>query len=335
MKKKFYVGSAGLLVAMLLGSCASGGGDSKASQDPLDAVSSDSSDGVSPIVDKPEYVTDEGVSFCEYGYYPQTHVSDKETIAALDAMTSPQMGSWYFYKGDYYAKTTLTFVVYSYFDDGEKIKRGSTYWFKCEPIRWKVLSSAGKQTKLVSAKLLDTQNYTEYYFPWCEDEEEECISKFGYYLNNYKESLVRDWLNGEFYNAAFSFGDSFVLTTEVDNSAATTNDPKTKYACENTNDKVYLLSYQDYSTYFSDDSSRMCLTTDWARAKGAATGNTPDIKKMCEYWTRSPYAIDKFPDFRDVCVVSILGSKNFFRSQGYSETDPPYICVRPAITISD
>ena len=39
--------------------------------------------------------------------------------------------------------------------------------------------------------------------------------------NNYKNSSIRKWLNGGFLNKAFS-DDSLIVTTEVDNSTAST-----------------------------------------------------------------------------------------------------------------
>ena len=96
------------------------------------------------------------------------------------------------------------------------------------------------------------------------------------YANNYKYSDLRQWLTNDFYNSAFALDDSLVQTTLVDNSASTTSSSSNSYACENTEDKVFLPSYKDYSnssygfpTNAGSSKARYSKTTDWARARGA------------------------------------------------------------------
>lgn len=78
--------------------------------------------------------------------------------------------------------------------------------------------------------------------------------------NNYKNSSIRKWLNGGFLNKAFS-DDSLIATTEVNNSTASTCQNTNPYVCENTNDKIFLLSRQDMlnEDYFTDKDSRIRL----------------------------------------------------------------------------
>lgn len=78
--------------------------------------------------------------------------------------------------------------------------------------------------------------------------------------NNYKNSSIRKWLNGGFLNKAFS-DDSLIATTEVKNFTASTCQNTNPYVCENTNDKIFLLSRQDMlnEDYFTDKDSRIRL----------------------------------------------------------------------------
>ncbi len=243
-----------------------------------------------------------------YGLYPQTHVSDAAIVAALDSLTSADINGWYFYDGQYYAKETAKPRDSSYvFDDGTKIVSGTSYWFKCEPIEWKVLSSGGGSYSLVSAALLDAHRY-------------------GDPSNNYANSEIREWLNGDFLSSAFALGDSHIQTTTVDNSASTTDSSSNKYACENTEDKVYLLSYQDYknASYFADDAARRCKTTDYARARGAWYSTDPSYLYNGVYWTRSPHSDYSF------CAW-------FVSIDGYLGIDYVYDshrAVRPVLTIN-
>ncbi len=225
--------------------------------------------GIIPAIDETNHTL-------TYGLYPQTHVNDDNTIAALDALASPESNGWYLYNDEYYAKTSANPHYSSYtFNDGTTIVKDTTYWFKCELIEWKILSSGDGAYSVVSSLLLDTHRYNEYYGG----------TKNGYYANNYSNSEIRSWLNGEFYSSAFALGDRYIQTTTVDNSPSTTNSPSNKYACENTEDKVYLLSYQDYMNefYFVDNASRKCEVTDWAKANKAYCYDGFGI-----YWTRSP-----------------------------------------------
>ena len=65
--------------------------------------------------------------------------------------------------------------------------------------------------------------------------------------NNYARSTIRAWLNNEFYNNSFRSEElrKRILNTEVDNSLASTMDETNENVCENTYDKVFLLSLKE------------------------------------------------------------------------------------------
>ncbi len=253
-----------------------------------------------------------------YGLYPQTRVSDGDLIKYLNALTIAKSNGWYLFNGEYYAKKSAKPYRSDYtFGDGTKIVSGTTYWFKCEPITWKILSSTDDGTySLVSTALLDAHRYNAY---WSGKDSN------GYYANNYEQSEIRAWLNDDFYNSAFSLGDSLIQTTAVDNSAATTDSSSNSYACKNTEDKVYLLSYQDYknTSYFADSPARQCETTDWARANGAYYHTSSSYLYSGWYWTRSPRSGDS-------------GYAWYVSGDGYlydNYVDPARGSVRPSLRI--
>ncbi len=251
-----------------------------------------------------------------YGIYPQTRVSDEAKIASLNAVESAESNGWYLLDGEYYAKKEADPWSSSYaFDDGATIVSGTTYWFKCDPIEWKILSSDSGEYSLVSTALLDAHDYHS-------STSSRTIGGKTVYPNNYEHSGIREWLNGDFYNLAFSLGDSCVLTTTVDNSASTTGFSSNPYACGNTEDKVYLLSYQDYknASYFADDDARKCKTTDWARASGAYCGT--DYNGW--YWTRSPLSFGAY-------YACYVGSGDLYNYYDY--VDRSDFSVRPSLRI--
>ena len=251
-----------------------------------------SRDGSSPIYDR-------DAKTLVYGLYPQTHVSDEKLVSELEKL-SPSANVWSLYEGRYYAKCIAKpnndgFACLE-FDDGSSIVNGQAYWFRCDPIEWRVLSITDGICLVVSRYLLDAHRYHKR-------------------SNGYSKSEIRKWLNGDFLNAAFPPNDSFVQTTEVDNSERTTCENCNEYACEDTKDKVFLLSCKDYKSadYFADDASRKCKTTDWARANGASYGAGLDPFTGL-YWTRSPNSYDSEAAW---CVDG----------NGAVNNDPDYGCV--------
>ena len=224
-----------------------------------------------------------------YGIYPQTVVDDEELITSLNDLDSAESNGWYLYESEYYAKVSATPYNSSYvFDNGTTIVSGTTYWFKCEPIVWNVLSNNSGEYYIVSSVLLDAHCYYN-------SLSTRTIDGKTVYANNYKYSDIRTWLNADFYNSAFALGNEHIRTTTVNNSASTTNSSSNSYACANTEDKVFLPSYQDYinssygfSTSTGSTNTRYCKTTDWARARGAWYSTSSSKLYNGYYWTRSP-----------------------------------------------
>lgn len=260
-----------------------------------------------------------------YGLYPQTNVSDSEILTALNALESPEINDWYLYNGDYYAKTVANPYANDLdFTNGTNVVSGTTYWFKCEPISWKVLSNTNGICYLLSDIAIDTHAYHNSTDSRTSEDDSTI------YANNYKYSDIRSWLNGDFYNTAFTFGNTYIETTIVDNSAATTRRSDNAYACENTVDTVFLPSYQDcvnedygFATSYQTTDTRSCIATDWVRARGGRTSKYYTIPYGCRYWTRSPSAFEG-----DAAVA--VDEDGWINNRDILGT---FYCVRPAITI--
>ena len=192
-----------------------------------------------------------------YGMYPQTHVSDTATIAALNA-TSAESNGWYKYNDEYYAKLTgKPTETYFKFADGTTVETGVEYWFKCELITWKILSSdsdAGTYS-LVSNKLLDAHRFDDATSTWVGSE-------------------IEEWLNADFYNEAFNLGSNYVSKTEIDGSS----------------DSLYLLTNAEITSYFTSENARICKPSDYAIANGTPYYNLEWYPNNGgQYWTRSSY----------------------------------------------
>ncbi len=249
------------------------------------------------------YDTNKTVTGIEYGYYPQSHVSDTSTISSLNALTSADTTTgWYLLDDTYYCKKRVVSRGKITFSDDVDADDGDECWFKCEPIEWKILSFKNSKYSLVSSVLLDSQAY-----------------RSGARNNNYKDSDIRTWLKGSFYNLAFSSNNSYIEEVTVDNSASTTDSLTNSYVCDDTDDKVYLLSYKDYNNinYFADDASRVCEETDYTLSCDCYGG----------YWTRSPYSDIPAPYYAwYVNHTGELDSNCYDTAYNYG--------VRPGITVS-
>ena len=270
-------------------------------------------------------LTDDGKAVL-YGYYPQTRVSDNTMISALETL-SPSVNGWYFYEDSYYAKVTSTlYNGESYnFNNGDKILDNTNYWFKCESIKWRVLSVANNKYTLISDVLLDVKAYYEQYASRTIDGQEV-------FANNYEHSDIRKWLNNDFYNTAFALNNSSITEVTLDNSANTTDSNENKYAGNNTIDKVYLPSYKDmlssslgFDTSNGVSASRQAKTTDYARVRGAWS-NIRDSQYLYNstYWTRSATSQYYY------CAWNVNSSGNL---SAYA-VDGNAHCVRPCITIT-
>ena len=233
----------------------------------------------------------EGKKYVNYGSYPQTHVSDSALLEELNKLTVTNERGYYEYNGKKYAKITAKpyqsgsyndkygNTAYYAYSDGARLYNNKTEWFVVEPIKWRVLEENEGSVKVVSTMILDSSCYyvNTYY---------RNIDGVDIAPNNYKYSTLRGFLNNGFYNSAFTTAQqNAILITDVDNGATSTN----PYACENTQDKVFALSYNEasYSSYFANDAERQLKVTDYAKATGAWFG-TDDYENDGLWWLRSP-----------------------------------------------
>lgn len=109
-------------------------------------------------------------------------------------------------------------------------------WFRWEPIVWNVLYNNGRQALAASSVVLDAQSFSN------------ALGKYGgVSANDYAHSGIRKWLNGEFFNAAFSAEErASIAEWYADNRACTAENFDVDL--ESVWDKVFLLSFSDVRT---------------------------------------------------------------------------------------
>lgn len=233
-------------------------------------------------------------NYLYFGRYPQTLKESNVTILNVQDRNGYYLGS----DNEYYAKIKTNVTANLKFKNGEPIVFKNEYYFKVEPIKWRILDESNSGAFILCEDVIDSRIFDDS-------------------LNNYKESLIRAWLNEEFYKTAFNeLQRNLIKVTEVDNSESTTFTPNATnhYVCENTFDKIFLPSYKDLRTphygfnmdYSNRDLARLKQSTDYIRAKGEFF-STFSIYDGCScYLTRSP--ITGGPDF--VSQVYIEGYLN-------------------------
>ena len=294
-------------------------------------------DGINPI----RYTRED--KYIYFGYWPQTLERDENVIAKLNEIAgTPPLPrdkenpyNWESHEGTTYMwqkiiihngtkylgvqmndyRASGVYALSSYI-----MKNGyftfEVYWFKYEPIKWRILTTSGNSAYIMSDIALDSFSiqpdryqgfYNEKYGVFRTDQNGNMD---GTYANNWEYCFLRRWLNETFYNEVFNkLQKEIIQTTHLDNTARSSNPNdypkyygygenagKNKFAdqCKDTDDKIFLLSLRDITTTAygfnkdvrAEDPARNLQATDFAKLHGAPM-NTND-KKYVTWYTRSP-----------------------------------------------
>ena len=244
-----------------------------------------------------------GGRYVKFGDWPQTVMASGVTV---DRSRSQTMGMFTCYlgsDGNWYVDAAENAygsgTEYQYTNGEQAGQYGTTTkWFKVEPIVWRVLTENYNGKALLLAEKVLTGGIV-----WDDDK------------NKYMESNIRRWLNGNsgtaaqsdyvngtgFLQTAFTVNaQNLIAATTVDNSEGSTfgtgetQQWANQYVCSNTTDKVFLLSEKEatdsgygFAAYGESDSTRIRVTTDYAKATGVYQSSTEGYGGW--WWLRSPY----------------------------------------------
>ncbi len=185
------------------------------------------------------------------------------------------------------------------------------------PIEWLVLARDGNKALLISRYGLDAQPYNE---KWTNVTWEECT--------------LHTWLNGTFMNKAFTANEQTgILLTNVDNSSSQGYSGWSTSGGNNTQDKIFLLSYAEANQYLdvtyadrNNMKSRVAPTA-YAEKQGAYASNynnkTADGDESRWWWLRSSGRIQS-----NAALVYFDGSLTYYYVTYGSA------CVRPALWVN-
>lgn len=270
--------------------------------------------------------TDTTPTIIEYGFYPQAVVDDDDVKSELesyveDLPTEDDKKTWtsYGYYDDDVVSNYMWYKDIDIDDDGVKDYRGvyftkyrgnsasstayssdsavnnndiykngyrkeTVYWFKFEPVIWDVVDDAGANDKrIVSRYAIDAQH-------WHTSSADRPDGLNTIYANNYKESSIKEWLNNDFYYTVFDiYRQKNNVLNLTDNSLESTGKTTTNnYLCNDTVDKVYLLSVKEYNSYLKNKSYAPVRPTDYAQIQGADVQASGSNAGYSVYWLRTP-----------------------------------------------
>lgn len=266
-------------------------------------------------------------NYVYFGYYPQTIKDDSVTIIS----NSPDSDGYYLGSdNERYAKVTAKPYVNSsnqtmHFSNSQQIVKDTVYYFKVEPIKWRILSNEDGTYKLLAELIIDSQMFYS-------AQVNRTIGGKTIYANNYEYSDIRKWLNEDFYNKAFTeIQKTFINTVLVDNSLSSTgSDNNNDYICNDTNDKVYLLSQQDVindvygfkTSVFEKDTLRQKSPTDYARVVGCGFEQNLDTYY---WWLRTPSSAN---------LINVATIRPDSKAYGWRGVYAEEVGVAPAITVT-
>ena len=210
----------------------------------------------------------------------------------------------------------------------------SWHYFRYEPIKWRVLSTAGGQAFLQADLALDDQMYNNNLTSVTWES-----SSMRSWLNGYgpeKNKPQKDYRNDSFLQDAFtSAQQQAIRTTEVENA------DNLQYGTEggnNTTDKIFLLSEQEvYGTkassygfaesYDTYDEARRRKSSTYTKAKGVWSnhGEGAGYDGKCCWWLRTPGDCTRY-------TVKVANNGYVDRSGSYVRGNDIGVC--PALNLN-
>lgn len=196
-------------------------------------------------------------SYVYFGSYPQTEIAGQ-------ALTDEIRNASYDANGD----ATVNGIGYRRVNDSDYADYIHYRYYRWEKIKWRVLQNNGDTLFVLADRGLDCKKYHQ---ELTNDTWETCS--------------LRQWLNDDFYNTAFSSGEqSAIIEQTVANEANAEYETAGGTA---TQDYVYLLSVEEWTNPaygYCDEVYKTMPASDYAGLMGAAIDSDDGT---CYWWLRS------------------------------------------------
>lgn len=241
-------------------------------------------------------------SYLLMGTYPQTIKSADVTIdTTLNGSNGWNVGS----DGNLYKEVVANPYVAQvsprtyYFSDNTAVVKNTTYYFKLEPMRWRILlrPEDGGWTFLMSDKAIDANVFDPSVSPRNPVYQTSLLRQFcttNFLSMNIPQTVQDVMKSGNLYNNLQSTLEAGSKVPQGWDNSIWNNNPYVSN--EEIKDKVYVFSISEltdtdfgFSRYMTTkDTKRQVTPTDYAIARGIAVSSLEGYEGNCSWWTRSP-----------------------------------------------
>ena len=271
-----------------------GDGDNRDNSDNSDSQDDDNSDDSDSDDSDSDYLW-------ESSYTPGYHSSSGRKAQQSNPIIRFLTGDNVWYSVITVAVILLMVIIFAIvINSGDKVSAGDHITlgsYRNEPIEWRVLAVEDGKALVISEKLLD-------YVPYHTENEEV----------TWETSTLRQWLNNDFMDAAFSESEQTKICTNINR-----NPDNSDYGIsggEATTDRLFALNIDEAEKYFSSVDDRKAFTTDYAHKK-----NADDSDRSAGWWLRSPGGGSNY--------AASVRSDGDFALYGYS-VDDGNVAIRPS-----
>lgn len=141
-----------------------------------------------------------------------------------------------------------------------------------EAIEWLVLDKQDGKILVISKYALDCQKFNE-----------EMVDV------TWESCSLRNWLNSEFADTAFTDGEISRIPTVTVEAAGSTSVFYETSSGNDTQDKVFLLSYKEIKKYLPAEEDRPCKATVYTKTnRGMMVSEENGYEGNCWWWLRNP-----------------------------------------------
>ena len=237
----------------------------------------------------------------EFGYYPQSKVTDSALISILNS----QPGTWKSYDYDtgkesdfmqykdvvYNGENYRAVLFSSYrpiyrlsghtakmsYQDNNGYYPNTVYWFSYDPLTWVVITPSNG--KVICSSVIDSQAFYPDY------SKRRIVEKnLDVYPNNWEYSTIRTWLNKTFYNTAFTLEQQAMINkAKLNNAPFDENEWGAKFNGDPTIDKIFLLNETTVNygivpcSEYAKSQGLYCYQTLWGTSLSPWMLRTPSV----------------------------------------------------------
>ena len=205
----------------------------------------------------PEFKYNKAIALMESGNFEGAYSILKEIYDYKDSDVKSVEARWLHSKEQLKDVKIGDCIKFGVYEQDNKESNGK------EEIEWIVLDIIDGRALLLSKYALDSKEYS-----------------IDAYYDNWEDSALRNWLNTEFIDCAFSNEEKTKISTVT--VFPDRNPPYSTNLGNATQDRLFLLSITEVNKYLKTNDLKQCKPTAYAKENGAYT-----FMGHCRWWLRS------------------------------------------------